>query len=145
VGVPPQVLLRLLGLATVNPLGRTSEKLRPVSWIPELLVIEKLKVTGTPTKVVLGLKLLVNVGAGAAKGPGGRPTMLEEGLGVGRGGIAGAETGGGTRGLGWVVGTDPMGEVDGSPTPVPPGSVFGFCTPIIGPGRELIGFPSRVC
>ena len=61
--VPPQVLLRLLGLATVNPPGRTSEKLRPVSWMPELLVIEKLKVTGTPAKVVEGLKLLANVGA----------------------------------------------------------------------------------
>ena len=97
-GVPPQVLVRLDGLATSNPVGRLSAKLRPVSWIPELLVIVKLRVTGTPTEVVEGLKLLVNVGA--AKGPGGRPTMLGEGLGVGRGGIVGADTGGGTRGLG---------------------------------------------
>ncbi|MFT0743246.1 hypothetical protein NW848_16640 [Synechococcus sp. RC10A2] len=96
--VPPQVLVRLGGLATSNPAGRLSVKLRPVSWIPELLVIVKLRVTGTPTEVVEGLKLLVNVGA--AKGPGGKPTMLGEGLGVGRGGIVGADTGGGTRGLG---------------------------------------------
>jgi len=37
---------------------------------------------------------------GAAKGPGGKPMMLGEGFGLGRGGIVGAETGGGTRGLG---------------------------------------------
>ena len=97
-GVPEQVLVRLSGMATDNPAGRLSVKLRPVSWMPELLVIEKLKVTGTPAEVVEGLKLLINVGA--ARGPGGRPTMLEEGLGVGRGGIVGADTGGGTRGLG---------------------------------------------
>ena len=92
------MLLRLLGLATVNPPGRTSEKLRPVSWMPELLVIVKLRVTGTPTEVVEGLKLLVNFGS--AKGPGGKPMILGEGLGVGRGGIVGADTGEGTRGLG---------------------------------------------
>ena len=96
--VPPQVLLRPGAAATDSPAGRISAKLRPVSWMPELLVIEKLKVTGTPTEVVLGLKLLVKVGA--AKGAGGRPTMLGEGFGVGRGGIVGADTGGGTRGLG---------------------------------------------
>ena len=131
------------GVATDNPAGRLSVKLRPVSWMPELLVIEKLKVTGTPAEVVEGLKLLAT--AGAAKGPGGKPMILGEGFGLGRGGIVGADTGEGTRGLGWVVGTDPIGGVDGSPTPVPPGSVFGFCTGMIGPGSELIGFPSLVC
>jgi len=60
---PPQVLVKLGGVATSNPAGRLSVKLRPVSWMPELLVIEKLKVTGTPAKVVEGLKLLANVGA----------------------------------------------------------------------------------
>jgi hypothetical protein len=96
--MPPQVLVRLDGLATSNPVGRLSAKLRPVSWIPELLMMVNLRVTGAFGEVVEGSKLLVNVGA--AKGPGGRPTMLGEGLGVGRGGIVGADTGGGTRGLG---------------------------------------------
>jgi len=97
-GVPKQVLVRLGGLATSNPVGRLSAKLRPVSWMPELLVMVNLRVTGAFGEVVEGLKLLVNVGA--AKGPGGRPMILGEGLGVGRGGIVGADTGGGTRGLG---------------------------------------------
>jgi hypothetical protein len=54
-------------------------------------------VTGAPTAEA-GLKLLVNFGA--AKGPGGKPMILGEGFGLGRGGIVGADTGGGTRGLG---------------------------------------------
>ena len=95
---PPQVLVELGGVATTNPAGRLSAKLRPVSWIPELLMMVNLRVTGAFGEVVEGLKLLVNVGA--AKGPGGRPMILGEGLGVGRGGIVGADTGGGTRGLG---------------------------------------------
>ena len=93
---PPQALVELGGLATNNPVGRLSAKLRPVSWMPELLVIVKLRVTGAFGEVVEGLKLLVNV----ARGPGGRPTMLGEGFGLGRGGIVGADTGEGTRGLG---------------------------------------------
>ena len=96
--MPPQVLVRLDGLATSNPVGRLSAKLRPVSWIPELLVIVKLRVTGAFGEVVEGLKLLVNFGA--AKGPGGKPMILGEGFGLGWGGIVGADTGGGTRGLG---------------------------------------------
>ena len=62
-GMPPQVLVRLDGLATSNPAGRLSAKLRPVSWIPELLMMVNLRVTGAFGEVVEGLKLLVNVGA----------------------------------------------------------------------------------
>jgi len=61
--VPPQVLVRLDGLATNNPVGRLSAKLRPVSSMPELLVMVNLRVTGAFGEVVEGLKLLVNVGA----------------------------------------------------------------------------------
>jgi len=95
---PPQVLVMLGEVSTTNPAGRLSAKLRPVSWMPELLVIVKLRVTGAFGEVVEGLKLLVNFGA--AKGPGGKPMILGEGFGLGRGGIVGADTGGGTRGLG---------------------------------------------
>ena len=75
-----------------------SMKLRPVMGTVAVFVIVKTTATTLPFVVELGTNSLVNVGA--AKGPGGRPTMLEEGLGVGRGGIVGADTGGGTRGLG---------------------------------------------
>jgi hypothetical protein len=73
-------------------------KLSPERGTGALLVIVKTTATVLPFGAKLGLNCLMNVGA--AKGPGGRPTMLEEGLGVGRGGIVGADTGGGTRGLG---------------------------------------------
>jgi len=50
-------------VSTTNPAGRLSAKLRPVSWIPELLMMVNLRVTGAFGEVVEGLKLLVNVGA----------------------------------------------------------------------------------
>jgi hypothetical protein len=39
VSSPPQLLLRLLGLAMIKPLGKVSEKARPVRGRAELLVI----------------------------------------------------------------------------------------------------------
>ena len=36
---PPQPLLRLLGLATTKPVGKLSEKVRPVRGRAEVLVI----------------------------------------------------------------------------------------------------------
>lgn len=123
VSVPPQVFEVTAGVVICNPeagtLGKMSMKLRPVMGTVAVFVIVKTTVTTLPFVVGLGTNCLVNVGA--AKGPGGKPIMLGEGLGVGRGGV------------------------DGSPTPVPPGSVFGFCTGMIGPGSELIGFLSLVC
>ena len=102
VSVPPQVFEVTGGVVICNPeagtLGKMSMKLRPVMGTVAVFVIVKTIVTTLPFVVELGTNCLVNVGA--AKGPGGRPTMLEEGLGVGRGGIVGADTGGGTRGLG---------------------------------------------
>jgi hypothetical protein len=37
--VPPQPLLRLLGVATIKPLGKVSKKVRPVSGRAAVLVI----------------------------------------------------------------------------------------------------------
>ena len=97
--VPPQVFEVTAAAPGVirRPSGKTSMKLSPDKGTGALLVIVKTTTTLVPGAAVLGLKLLVNIGA--AKGPGGKPIMLGEGLGVGRGGIVGAE-GGGTRGLG---------------------------------------------
>jgi hypothetical protein len=39
VSAPPQVLLRLLGVATIKPAGRGSKKARPVSGRADVLVI----------------------------------------------------------------------------------------------------------
>jgi hypothetical protein len=102
VSMPPQVFEVTGGVVICNPeagvLGKMSMKLRPVIGTAAVFVIVKTTATMLPFVVELGTNCLVNVGA--AKGPGGRPTMLGEGLGVGRGGIVGADTGGGTRGLG---------------------------------------------
>ena len=102
ISIPPQVFEVTAGFVICNPeagtLGKMSMKLRPVMGTVAVFVIVKTTATTLPFVVELGTNSLVNVGA--AKGPGGRPTMLGEGLGLGRGGIVGADTGGGTRGLG---------------------------------------------
>lgn len=64
VGVPPQVLFRLLGVATTIPAGRVSENATPVSATAFAagLVMVKLRVETPLTAMVVGLKALAMEG-----------------------------------------------------------------------------------
>ena len=65
VNVPPeQVVVALLGEATVIPAGKVSTKSKPLAAnVPMLLSMVNCKLTTSFTKAVIGLNTLVNAGA----------------------------------------------------------------------------------
>lgn len=85
--MPPQVFEVTSGFVIRNPgagvSGKMSMKLRPVMGTVAVFVIVKTTATTLPFVVELGTNSLVNVGA--AKGPGGKPIMLNARRGIGSG------------------------------------------------------------
>src|SRR4051794_11567345 len=63
VTVPPQVLVRPLGVATVSPAGRGSLNVAPVSGVGLEVVMRKVSTVVPPGVTVVGLNDFVNPGA----------------------------------------------------------------------------------